>query len=39
MGYGINATVNNILVILWWLVLLVEETSVPEEIHPPATNH
>jgi hypothetical protein len=28
--YG-NATFNNILVIFWWSVLLVEETEVPEK--------
>jgi len=28
-----NAIFNNILVISWWLVLLVEETEVPEEDH------
>ena len=27
----LNATLNNISVILWWLVLLVEETKVPGE--------
>ena len=26
-----NTTFNNISVISWWLVLLVEETGVPEE--------
>jgi hypothetical protein len=26
-----NATFNNISVILWWAVLFVEETGVPEE--------
>ena len=29
----LNATFNNISVILWWLVLLVEETGVPGENH------
>jgi hypothetical protein len=29
----LNATFNNISVISWWLVLLVEETEVPEENH------
>jgi hypothetical protein len=29
----VNATFNNISVILWQLVLLVEETGVPEENH------
>ena len=28
-----NATFNNISVILWWSVLLMEETEVPGEIH------
>ena len=28
-----NATFNNISVILWWSVLLVEETGVPGENH------
>ena len=31
-----NATFNNISVILWQSVLLVEETGVPEENHWPA---
>jgi hypothetical protein len=26
---GLNATINNISVILWWFVLLLEETRVP----------
>ena len=30
-----NATFNNISVILWQSVLLVEETVVPEEYHRP----
>ena len=30
-----NATLNNISVILWWSVLLVEETGVPGENHRP----
>ena len=34
-----NATFNNILVILWWSVLLVEETGVPEENYRPAASH
>jgi hypothetical protein len=29
----LNATFNNISVISWWLVLLVEETEVLEENH------
>jgi len=32
-----NATFNNILVISWRPVLLVEETGVPGENHPPFT--
>jgi hypothetical protein len=34
-----NATFNNISVILWWSVLLVEETRVPGENHRPVTSH
>jgi hypothetical protein len=34
-----NVTVNNISVILWWSVLLVEETGVPRENHQPAASH
>jgi len=34
-----NATFNNISVILWQSVLLVEETGVPEENNQPATSH
>jgi hypothetical protein len=34
-----DATFNNILVISWWSVLLVEETGVPGENHPPAASH
>jgi hypothetical protein len=30
-----NATFNNISAILWWSVLLVEETEVPGENHQP----
>jgi hypothetical protein len=33
-----NATVNNISVILWWSVLLVEETRVPGKDHWPAAS-
>jgi hypothetical protein len=29
----LNTTLNNISVILWWSVLLVEETKVPQENH------
>ena len=35
----LNATFNNISVISWRSVLLVEETRVPRENHRPATNH
>jgi len=34
-----NATFNNISIILWQSVLLVEETGVPGEIHRPAASH
>ena len=34
-----NATFNNISVILWWSVLLVEETEVPGENHQTAASH
>ena len=34
-----NATFNNISVISWWTVLLVEETGVPTENHQPVTSH
>jgi len=34
-----NAPFNNITVILWWLVLLVDDTEVPGENHRPAVNH
>ena len=34
-----NATVNNISVISWQLVLLVEETGVPGEKHRPVASH
>jgi hypothetical protein len=34
-----NATFNNISVISWRSVLLVEETRVPGEIYRPATSH
>ena len=34
-----NATFNNISVIWWWSVLLVEETGVPWENHRPAASH
>ena len=35
----LNATFNNISVISWRSVLLVEETGVPGENHRPATSH
>ena len=34
-----NATFNNISVISWWSVLLVEETRVPGENHRPVASH
>ena len=34
-----NITFNNISVISWWSVLLVEVTGVPEENHQPVTSH
>ena len=34
-----NATLNNISVISWQQVLLVEETGVPGENHIPAASH
>jgi len=34
-----NTTFNNISVISWWTVLLVEETGVPGENHRPVTSH
>ena len=34
-----NATFNNISIILWWSVLLVEESGVPSENHRPVTSH
>ena len=34
-----NATINNISVISWWSVLLVEEIRVPGENHRPAASH
>ena len=35
----LNATFNNISVISWWSVFLVEETGVPGENHRPATSY
>jgi len=34
-----NVTLNNISVISWLWVLLVEETAVPGENHRPAASH
>ena len=34
-----NATFNDISVISWWSVLLVEETGVPGDNHRPAASH
>jgi hypothetical protein len=34
-----NATFNNISVISWWLVLLVQEIGVPGENHRPVASH
>jgi hypothetical protein len=34
-----NATFNNISVISWWSVLLVEETGIHWENHWPVTSH
>jgi hypothetical protein len=34
-----NTTFNNVSVILWWSVLLVEETGVPGENYRPAAGH
>jgi len=41
MGYGmvLDATFNNISVISWRSVLLVEETGVSGENHRPAASH
>ena len=36
---ALNATFNNISVIMWLLVLLVEETGVLEENHRPVASH
>jgi len=33
------ATFNNISVISWWSVLLVEKTVVPREYHQPVASH
>jgi len=34
-----NATLNNILIISWWSVLLVEKTGVPGENHRPVASY
>ena len=34
-----NASFNNISVILWWSVLLMEETGLPGENHRPVASH
>jgi hypothetical protein len=34
-----NATFNNISAILWWSVLLMEETGIPGENHQPVAGH
>ena len=38
-GNGVYATFNNISIISWRSVLLIEETGVPEENNRPATSH
>ena len=35
----LNAIFNNILVISWWSVLMMEETGEPGENHQPVTSH
>ena len=35
----LNATFNNISIISWWKVLLVEETGGPGENHRPVASH
>ena len=35
----LNATLNNISVISWWSVLLVEETGVPEKTQQPVASY
>jgi len=39
MAMMLNATFNNISVISWQSVLLVEKTEVPGENHRPAASH
>jgi hypothetical protein len=36
---GFNATFNNISVVSWWSVFLVEETRVPGENHRSVASH
>ena len=38
-GVGLKATFNNISVISWQSVLLVEETGVPRENQQPVASH
>ena len=38
-GLGFNATFNNILVISWQSVLLLEEIRAPGENHRPVASH
>ena len=38
-AFQINTIFNNISVISWWSVLLVEETGVPGKNHQPAASH
>ena len=37
--FGKNATFNNISVVSWRSVLLVEKTGVPREKHQPIVSH
>jgi hypothetical protein len=39
LAYAVNAPFNNISVISWQSVLLVEETRVPGENHRPVASH
>jgi hypothetical protein len=39
MAMVFNATFNNIAVMSWWSVLLVEEIGVPGEIHRSSASH
>jgi hypothetical protein len=38
-GYGVYVTFNDISVIWWWSVLLVEETGVPKDNLRPVGIH